>query len=445
MTKRLQLIESKFRVALEKALSWAESVFISNYPFSADKSELTLLERIAVLLICFHNRLVAQNAVRREVTAFVYSQADKRMLIPVLLRMMQRADNDESIRVNLIIHSPLSTNDMHQNILKQLTSLGCNISTNKLNLIKACLQPHGKVVLLCLDQRGFYEHHKAGVDVADMLRSFGVKTVSIEHGGSREEMVTGLATSASDVVLVWGRRVLHELVEKHKLDRSKLRLVGNPLHDKLLRLERNQIIHTVESHYPEFKRKSFGKAIVVLATCIHYEYKDYENEQEMYWIFLQHIYDSLDFSRVCLFIKTHPEDPDNPLYAQLIPPHSTESVYIFDSRTPELDVYSLLHVADVLVTRASTVAEEALVMGKKVIAFDLITSGPSQYYKHLEPYGYYRTVYASPQNALREAISDALSSQSNHNYETVIEDFTYLLDGKSTDRAVDEVIDQVLQ
>ena len=41
----------------------------------------------------------------------------------------------------------------------------------------------------------------------------------------------------------------------------------------------------------------------------------------------------------------------------------------------DLDVYSLLYIADLLITRASTVAEEAVLMGKKVIAFDLIELG----------------------------------------------------------------------
>ena len=127
-----------------------------------------------------------------------------------------------------------------------------------------------------------------------------------------------------------------------------------------------------------------------------------------------------------------------------MPPHGAGSVYIVDSRVADLDVYSLLHIGDLLITRASTVAEEALVMGKKVIAFDLITSGPSQYYKHLEAYGYYRTVYEYPKNALREAISEALFADYSYNHDHAISDFSYLLDGKSTDRAVDAIIDQVL-
>jgi CDP-glycerol glycerophosphotransferase (TagB/SpsB family) len=165
----------------------------------------------------------------------------------------------------------------------------------------------------------------------------------------------------------------------------------------------------------------------------------------MYIKFLQHVYESLDFSQTFLFVKMHPEDSTAPnLYAQLVPPHCAQSVRIIEAAVADLDVYSLLHIADLLITRASTVAEDALLMGKKVIAFDLIESGPSKNYKHLEAYGFYRTVYASSQSALKEEISAALFSEYDYRFEVAVGDITHLLDGKSTDRAVDEIIDQLL-
>ena len=402
--------EFKFNPTVEKALSWAEAAFISDYPFSPDKSELRFLERITILWRCLLRRIACSRVGRScEISALVYSQADKRMLIPIVLRILKRSDRNKGmIRVNLVLQTPMTRSELGQNILEQLNSLGCNVAENKFSLIEACIRPRGKVVLLCLDHRRFYEYHKTGVDTADVLRRFSVKTVSIQHGGSRDDMVAGLATFASDTMLLWGRKVFRELVQNHRVDQHRLRLVGNPLHDIIPTLDREKIIGIIEKHFPEFRRESSTKKVVILATCIHYEYKDYDNEQEMYEKFLQHIYASLDFSRIFLFIKTHPEDPNNPLYAQLIPPHNRQSVRIIDSGIADLNVYSLLHVADLLITRASTVAEEALVMGKPVIAFDLIKSGPSKYYKHLEAYGFYRTVYASPQNALRKAISAAL-------------------------------------
>jgi CDP-glycerol glycerophosphotransferase (TagB/SpsB family) len=239
--------------------------------------------------------------------------------------------------------------------------------------------------------------------------------------------------------------VFRELLKKHRVDQRKLRLVGNPLHDRLISLDRNKIISRIEERFPGFKDETLGKSIIILATCLHYEYKDFENEEEMYKQFLQHIYQSLDFSRMSLIIKRHPEDLGEPnLYAQLVPGHAAKSIRIVDAAAPELDVYSLLHIADLLITRASTVAEEALLMGKKVVAFDLIKSGPAQNYKHLESYGFYRTVHASPPGALKEAVSVALFSDHDCRSDFAISDFTYLLDGKSTDRAASEIISQLV-
>jgi hypothetical protein len=450
-------MESKLNFVLEKVLSWAEALLIPDYPFSAEKSELKFGERLAILWGFLLRRFAGPGAGRSyEISVLLYSQAGKRMLIPILLRILNRSDLAERrIRVNLV-HTPRYA-PLSQDILEQMKSLGCNVATNKFSLIEACIRPRGKVVLMCLDHRRFYEFHKTGVDAADTLRRFSVKTVSIQHGGSGEGAVSGLATSASDIVLVWGQRVFRELVQKHQVDQCRLRLVGNPLHDRILSLDREKIISRIEGRYPGFQKEASNKKIVVLATCLHTEYMDYENEEEMYVQFLRHIYESLDFSRVFLFVKMHPEDSSDPnLYAQLVPPHSAQSVRIVDrdlnpilqgigdSAVTDLDVYSLLYIADLLITRASTVAEEAVLTGKKVIAFDLIESGPSRYYKHLEAYGYYRRVYASPESALREAISAALSTECNYRSDIAIADMTYLLDGKSTDRAAGEIIDQLL-
>ena len=445
MTNRPQPMQAKLNLALEKVLSWAEALLIPDYPFSAEKSELNFVERRAILWGFLRRRFVGSGAVRSyEISVLLYSQAGKRMLIPILMRILNRPDLAERrIRVNLV-HTPRYA-PLTQDILEQLKSLGCNVATNKFSLIEACIRPRGKVVLICLDQRRFYEFHKAGVDAADILRRFSVKTVSIQHGGSRDDSISGLASSASDTVLVWGQRVFRELVQKHRVDQRRLRLVGNPLHDIIVSLDREKIVSRIEGRYPGFHEESSTKKIVVLATCLHTEYMDSENEEEMYIQFLQHIYDSLDFSRIFLLVKMHPEDSTDPnLYAQLVPPHYAQSVRIIEAAVADLDVYSLLHIAELLITRASTVAEDALLMGKKVNAFDLIKSGPSKNYKHLEAYGFYRTVYASPQSALREEISAALFSEYDYRFEVAVGDITYLLDGKSTDRAVDAIIDQLL-
>jgi hypothetical protein len=112
----------------------------------------------------------------------------------------------------------------------------------------------------------------------------------------------------------------------------------------------------------------------------------------------------------------------------------------------EFDVYSLLPLADFVVTRASTVGEEALVLGRRVIAFDLLPEGPSRHHKHLMECGNYSVVYADPEDDLRTALTTAASyprDLSPRVPPVVEKDLTYRLDGQSTRRAADEIVAQL--
>jgi CDP-glycerol glycerophosphotransferase (TagB/SpsB family) len=121
---------------------------------------------------------------------------------------------------------------------------------------------------------------------------------------------------------------------------------------------------------------------------------------------------------------------------------------IIEPEVTELDIYKLLLISDLLLTRCSTVAEEALLANKKVVAFDLFPEGPSKGYKHLEEYGRYTTAYAKPKEQLATVISQALfsppDSTSEHPFhETIVRDITYALDGQSTARAVDTILQEL--
>jgi CDP-glycerol glycerophosphotransferase (TagB/SpsB family) len=146
-----------------------------------------------------------------------------------------------------------------------------------------------------------------------------------------------------------------------------------------------------------------------------------------------------------LIVKMHPTDDIVPnLYLELVPPQLSDSILIVRPDVPGLDVYALLDCCDLFITRASTVAEDALVMGKRVIAFDLMESGPSKHYKHLEEYELYETVYAAPKTALREAVLSSLCSDSKPQRSGRVEDdITYCLDGRSTERAASEIVTEL--
>src|SRR5260370_21613915 len=97
-------MESKLNFALEKVLSWAEALVIPDYPFSAEKSELKFVQRLAILRGFLLRRFAGPGAGGSyEISVLLYSQAGKRMLIPILLRILNRSDLAERrIKVNLV-------------------------------------------------------------------------------------------------------------------------------------------------------------------------------------------------------------------------------------------------------------------------------------------------------------------------------------------------------
>ncbi len=436
MLQKLKIRSRQDIVPLEKAI-------LGQYYFSL-QDYLGFDEKLALLFQSVLLRL-SRPFTQPEISFFLYSKACERLLIPLLLHLAESGILEENgIKLNLIVLPGIHQLQLVPQTLEQLRSLGITPQANYLSLIRACLSPPNKVVVFCLDHRELYDFHQCGVDTADQLCQFGVNTISIQHGGTRKDSVKGLASTVSDLIMVWGKRVERELVQDYGVDPQRIRVVGNPLHDVLTTLDPEAALVTLQECYPQVQPQLQNKKIVVLAACLHTEYQGYGDEPQLYRQYIQHIYESLDFSSVLLLIKMHPNDQRNPnLYRQAAQQFADlDSVIVIEPEVTELNVYTLLAIADLLLTRSSTVAEEALMMGKKVVAFDLFQDGPSQGYKHLEEYGVYQTVYGEPKTALKTQVEHMLSD-GNSDHSTSIDlaaEFTYVLDGNSTQRAVNEIV-----
>lgn len=380
-----------------------------------------------------------QERQNHEIWALIRHPADERMLLPILLHVLDQIQaTNQSIEVHLVLLKPI--NDAMK---AELIRKGCYLETHLSSFLKPCANPTGKVALFCLDQHLCQPIHQQGVEAAATLTQFGVKTVSIQHGGTRADTVRELASSASQTILVWGQRVLRELVERYQVQPERLRLVGNHLHDRIPSLDREHILTTIEQYHPSFTSRRQNRKVVLLATCLHSEYANRDNETELYQRYIQHLYQSLDFSQVCLLIKMHPSDQTNPsLYWEYMPEHlkSSDSIFIIEPHQ-NLDAYSLLYISDLLITRASTMAEEGLLLKKNVIAFDLDAEGPARAYQHLEEYGGYQTVYATPPDRLSHAVNQAISEDSDALKNREIEqELTYALDGRSLERTATTIL-----
>lgn len=436
--------------AIRKATDPLEALILADDYFPLQKS-LNYLDKLRLIWKSLQLRRRSQPIeVIPEVTFLLYSKACERLLIPLILNLLQRSEvQEKKIQVNVIVLFGIHRLQLSPKNLQQLQKLGCPIQTDYFSLIRACHQPEQKLVVFCLDHRRAYTYHFWGVDAIDILKRFGVKTLSIQHGGTRADSVADLASAASDTVLVWGNRVYREVIEQHGGDPKKFRPIGNPLHDCLTHLKPDQALKTLVEHYPSLASQLPQKRLILLATTLQFEYSSWTDEQSLYRQYLQHLYSRLDFSQYILLIKMHPLDGLSPnLYREEIPNTQVESsVAVIEPSVTELDVYSLLTVSELLITRASTVAEEALIMGRPVIAFDLMKEGPSKHYQHLEEYSGYTTVYKDSQPSLGEVVDTFMNQSSIQNgtidQNKMIQDLTYRLDGKSAQRGIDEIFKQL--
>lgn len=438
--------------AIRKATDPLEATILADDYFPFQKS-LNYPSKLMLMWKSFQLRMQSQPIeVTPEVTFLLYSKACERLLIPLILNLLQRSEvQEKKIQVNVIVLFGIHRLQLSPKNLQQLQRLGCHIQTDYFSLIRACHQPEKKLVVFCLDHRRVYQYHFWGIDAIDTLKKFGVKTLSIQHGGTRADSVADLASAASDTVLVWGNRVYREITEHYGGDPKKFRPIGNPLHDCLTHLKVDQALKILVEHHPSLASQLPQKRLILLATTLQFEYSSWADEQSLYRQYLQHLYSSLDFSKYVLLIKMHPLDSLSPnLYREQIPNSQVESsVAVIEPSVTELDVYSLLSVSELLITRASTVAEEALIMGRPVIAFDLMKEGPSKHYQHLEEYSGYTTVYTDSQPSLGEVVDTVMGHSAREatqiDQSEIVQELTYRLDGKSAQRGTNEILKQLFE
>lgn len=372
-----------------------------------------------------------------EIRALICTPTDERVLVPVLLGLLEKP----LLKVTAVIPKTLNPH-----LKQQLRDAGCRVEEHLSDILMLCIRPEHTLGLFCLDHQLFYTAHARGVDAAETLKQFGVKTASIQHGGTRQDSVQGLASTTSERILVWGARVYRELIHQYEVPPERIRLVGNHLHDRILTIDSHRVLEDLKQFSPSFWSEVCQKKVILLATCLHTEYRDRPNETELYKAYMQYVYENLDFSQVCLIIKMHPGDQRDPnLYRDAIPDSLKHSnaICIVEPQQTNLDVYALLHLSDVLMTRASTVAEEALLMNKKVIAVDVDAAGPASAYHHLEEYGSYRTVYLSAESDLKQAVQDALSEPCHSSNYDLESEFTHILDGNSLQRTVNALLQEL--
>ena len=385
----------------------------------------------------------------KEIICFIYSEAGKRMLPPVLESLARRAkERNMAVRLCLV----LAGGKIKKLHLQRLKSIGCSLQMSTSKLMEAARHPEDKLVLLCLDHREFYQDHKIGVDVADKLQRFGVKTISIQHGGCRQDSLKGLSTSASSLTLVWGEIAFRELTCTYGLAAKKLRLVGNLLHDRWARPDLGKILERVVATFPRLKENGWQKTKILLAGCNHREYDHLDRPPYYYQLFLKNIYTAIDFSKAVLFVLPHPVDKTGQkewcwqYFSER--EQVRENIYIVDPEECGIDIYDLLIVSDLVMTRASTVAEEALILGKTVVGYDVVEKSYLKQYSFLKEFRNFHSCIDSSPEGLRKVLDDLIATVSTRHGTFSIDAqaerfFTYRLDGQSGHRTADAILEEL--
>lgn len=278
--------------------------------------------------------------------------------------------------------------------------------------------------IICLDHAFFYKQHNLGINIINYLRKNKARTVSIQHGGFQRDNIVGQASSCSEFQIVFGR-LMYEGLIKAGWSKEKVYLTGNPLHDKIGFMKKD------ESQFRE-------KRIISLVTCMHTEYDNRENPIDHYLKYLKNVYSSIDYNKFQLYVKMHPNDSLDPnLYfiARKQLGLTTREIKIDIYDFPELSVYDVIQASQIVISRSSTAIEEALLLNKMVVAYDLFENGPSQHYNYLLKYSNYKRIVEDT-TILRTHIAK-MSSESSLNsgkLNELIENSTYKLDGRSSER-----------
>ncbi|MBD0833086.1 UDP-N-acetylglucosamine 2-epimerase [Aestuariibaculum sediminum] len=345
-------------------LNFKESDILKKY------SHHDLYESIEYL---FSNRLYRKKFFF--INFLVTSKAEVRIFTPLLEFLFKT----ESIEVNVIYLNKHRFDRILED--KLISKPNFNITKSVYPILKS-FRNKNAVNVICLDFKKYFKYHKIGLELIGEINLKGGKTVCIQHGGIQEDNVQGQISSISNNQIVFGTYMYERLSEKRS--EKELFLTGNPLHDKLVTGEKKIIGGSILSLIKNRK-------VILLATCLHTEY-DYRFDAKLcYSKYIREVYNSINFNKYFLIIKMHPNDDiQNNIYEQeckllnlsdkevlIEPPHS------------RLTFYDYLNISDLLISRASTVIEEALIFGKLVLAFDLFEDGPINSYNSLKIYKNY--------------------------------------------------------
>ncbi len=362
----------------------------------------------------------------------ITSSAEIRVFTPIIDYLI----NNSEFKINIILLRDFKFRS--KDLIKFTESKNVRFTFSTLPLLYS-LNNNKYLNIICLDFLN-EKWHKLGVDVINYLKNKKAKTVCVQHGGSQKDNIIGHSNSVSRYQIVYGKFVYDELL-KLNVNKDRIYLTGNPLHDGINNICRKEV-------EDRLTREGFiiDNKIILIATCLFGEYDNRVNPKYLYEKYIREIYNNIDFKKYKVIIKMHPNDKENPnLYLiEIINNQLTSNnLKIITPTNNDYSFYELAKISDLIISRSSTVVEEGMLLGKKVISFDLFKDGPSMHLSHLEKYSNFKRVVLN-ENNLKTVIEELINKQTGVDDKTdLINKITYKLDGNSRERikkALEDII-----
>ena len=265
----------------------------------------------------------------------------------------------------------------------------------------------------------------------------GIPTLEIQHGlifpytfiyiftkyeASNDELVKSLHYSLPDKTAVYGSYYKELLTKMSVYSEDSVVVTGQPRCDILSHADR---IYSIEKFLKKYKINPNHKIILWTTQCHGISNEENVKNFEAVFRTMQNLND------VTLVMKQHPNEGKR--YTKMIKGYINK--YGIDAVIPpkNSDTYEQLFACDLMITRHSTTAMEAVALNKPVIILNL--SGepdPVEYVKEGVAFGVYK------EEDLKQAIEKLLNDESElaKNRAAYIEKYLYKIDGKATERIV---------
>jgi len=262
--------------------------------------------------------------------------------------------------------------------------------------------------------------------LAYMARTEGIPTIALQHG-----IITpvhpdyifddnNMKLVLPNITLVYGRYHYNLLTKNSVYEPKQVIVTGNPRYDVLYHADK---IYSREEFLKKYNIRPDSKIILWITQC--HDLSEEENIKNFVAVFgtMQNLKDKI------LIIKQHPGEEEK--HTKMIEANLKKYKIDVVITPKSSDTYEQLYVCDLMMTKNSTVAMEAVALNKPVIVLNL--SGERDVVDYVEQ-GVALGVYR--EEDLRTAIEKLLKDESDlsKNRKRYIEKYLYKIDGKATER-----------